>query len=61
MMASLLVLVERSREERASRLMRGRDAIVMDDMFGVLLENSGNGYCLSEGSVGSVFVSKISM
>lgn len=31
-MASLLVLVERSRDERTSRLMRGRDAIVMDDM-----------------------------
>jgi hypothetical protein len=35
MMASLLgVLVERSKAERASRLMRGRVATVMEDIIG---------------------------
>lgn len=43
-MASLLVLDERSKDERTSRLMRGRDAIVMEDMpqscFGESLKNT---------------------
>jgi hypothetical protein len=33
MMARLLVLDERSKDERTSRVMRGRDAIVMEDII----------------------------